>query len=388
MKKAILSILTIFPLLIFSSCTYFNKENINSDREAVVQDLEAVDKVQSRWSWFIDPGEFKDIKLFNENFIGVQNESGKYGFINKEKELIVDYQYFNVISINEGIARVLNFDKKYLYIDSTGKEITNSVFVDSEDFREGFAAVKNDKGKWGFINKDGKLVINYQFDNVLEGFNEGFAAVALNDKWSFIDKTGSYAFAKQFDDMQGFSSGYAGVKMGSKWGFINQDGDLVIQYEYEDVGKFSEDKAAVKCTMQDGDKWAYINKNNEIIIDFKQYDSSEGRLQMMGEFKNGYAPVTDILYCLMDSQGEIILGQDSYMLSGGTEYNSKYNLIAAYDYIDDKMVHKKFGFINLNGTIEIPFIFEHVSEIHGDLAQVLYNNNGIEGVGLIQISEE
>jgi len=379
MKKMLIIILTLF---ILSSCSY--TEDVNDT--PAQNELESHEKDNEYWSWFIYPGEYENIKLYDENFIGVQNESGKYGFINKEKELIVDYEYSNIIGISEGIARVLDFDNNYIYIDNQGNIISKIKFPEAEDFNEGLAAVKNRDDKWGFINTKGEVIIGYQFDGILEGFKEGVAAVEVNDSWSFIFKDGTSAFFDQYDEVTIFSEGYAGVKKNGKWGFINKKGELVIDYEYDDVGNFSEDKAAVMLISEKGEEWGYINSNNEIIINFRQYDASEGRLLNIGEFMNGYALVTDTLYCLIDAEGKTVLGDDSYLLSGGATYNPEHNLIAAYDYVDEFMLNKKYGFINIDGAIVIPFVFEHVSDIYDDLAFVLYNDNDLICVGVIKIS--
>ena len=36
---------------------------------------------RGRWEWLINSGEYQDVMILDENFIGVKNESGQYGFI-------------------------------------------------------------------------------------------------------------------------------------------------------------------------------------------------------------------------------------------------------------------------------------------------------------------
>lgn len=47
---------------------------------------------RGRWEWLINSGEYQDVMILDENFIGVKNESGQYGFINSNKELVADFQ--------------------------------------------------------------------------------------------------------------------------------------------------------------------------------------------------------------------------------------------------------------------------------------------------------
>ncbi len=86
---------------------------------------------------------------------------------------------------------------KYGFIDKTGQIVINPQFKFAWSFSEGLAAVEiGDKqailgGKWGYIDKTGKYVINPQFDEAWE-FMYGHAMVKIGGKIGTIDKTGKY----------------------------------------------------------------------------------------------------------------------------------------------------------------------------------------------------
>ena len=336
------------------------------------------------WKWFIYPGTYENILLFDDRFIGVQDKSGKYGIINNNKQLIVDYQYCNIMGVGEGVARVLDFEKKYHFINYQGKVISNMPFSDALDFNGGFAAVKNN-GKWGFINTSGDLVINYQYDNVMDGFSSGIVAVEKNESWYYINTSGESVFQDHFDSAKRFSEGLAGVKKNGKWGFIDKNGNTIIDYKYDNVGSFSEGKVAVNTSIEGISQWAYIDRSGKVVIDFSLYETSEGRMELLGEFSDGYALVTKSLYCLINVKGETVLGNNSYFLSGGSIYNIKHGLIPAYDYIDDSMLTRKYGLININGKPIIPFIFDYITNIHGDLVLVMCDKDNKSKTGIISL---
>ena len=81
---------------------------------------------------------------------------------------------------------------KYGYMDKDGNVVINPQFDRADDFSEGLARVRigdEKTGKWGYIDKEGKFVINPQFD-CAEDFSEGLAKVKVGGKYGWIDKTG------------------------------------------------------------------------------------------------------------------------------------------------------------------------------------------------------
>lgn len=58
----------------------------------------------------------------------------------------------------------------------------------------------------------------------------------------------------------------------------------------------------------------------------------------------------------------------------------------AYDYTDESMIEKKYGFVDIDGRIKVPFLFEYVSGIYGDLAKVQYEQDGRTEKGVIRLN--
>ena len=79
------------------------------------------------------------------------SKNNKWGFINKDGEIVIPLEY--------------NF---------------------AYEFAEGLAPVKI-KDKWGFIDKTGKIIIPIEYKNV-RNFYQGFSQVIKDDKMYYIDK--------------------------------------------------------------------------------------------------------------------------------------------------------------------------------------------------------
>ena len=89
------------------------------------------------------------------------------------------------------LIRVQDEKGKWGFIDKTGKEVIPCKWEDAKDFSEGLVSVMDTNGKYGFIDKTGKVVIPCQWQDA-EDFSNGMGRVqdVANKKWGFIDKTG------------------------------------------------------------------------------------------------------------------------------------------------------------------------------------------------------
>ena len=92
---------------------------------------------------------FEDAKAFGEEDLTAVCVKGKWGFVNREGEWMIDCQY-----------------------------------EDARQFQEGLAPVKAD-GKWGYINVEGEMVITPVFEDAYP-FNEAGTAPVKDGDWLLI----------------------------------------------------------------------------------------------------------------------------------------------------------------------------------------------------------
>jgi hypothetical protein len=107
--------------------------------------------------------QFGFVEDFSEGMASVE-VNGKWGFINRQGEMVVPAVYQRVKSFRNGLAVVANAKKKYGYIDKSGKVVIPFDYNDANEFESGLAPVKKGK-KFGFINLKNEMVIKPGFEN-------------------------------------------------------------------------------------------------------------------------------------------------------------------------------------------------------------------------------
>ena len=121
------------------------------------------------------------------------DRNGKYGYINKSMDVVIEPQYDFAGPFQEGKAFVFDFKRQRSgFIDSTGRMLFTKSFDNAGAFSEGMASIMVNN-KIGFINAYGEMVIPPQFNDA-GAFHNGWATVLKDGAWNFIDKNGLYMF--------------------------------------------------------------------------------------------------------------------------------------------------------------------------------------------------
>jgi hypothetical protein len=97
------------------------------------------------------------------------NKQGKYGLADTTGTILIKpiYEYLTYFSDN-GLA-LTKKGNKFGYINENGVVIIDFKFDDARGFKNGFAGVKVN-GKWGFIDRKGRFVIEPKFDRIQDEF--------------------------------------------------------------------------------------------------------------------------------------------------------------------------------------------------------------------------
>ncbi len=227
---------------------------------------------------------------------------GKFGFINKNNKIVIPAKFDYAYDFKNGLAKV-QVNGKWTYINRKGEPITGW-FDKVYDFKDGIAIVQNGD-KYAIIDTTGKVLSNW-YDKIYD-FHDGLAKVKIGNKYSFITKSGKQ-LPLTFDDASDFSEGLAKVKVGNKWGFINKNGTFVAKPIYDWATPFTGGVAKVK---KDG-KFTLINNQGKQITDWfdRIYFFSNERAVVMKDGKWGY----------IDINGKIVIPlvyDAAYGFSGG-----------------------------------------------------------------------
>ena len=130
----------------------FDSVEVNSLGEAFSGGLAAV-QYGDKW-YYINtsggnavPGSFAGARAPEDSsgYLAVANDDGKWGFIDRAGNLVIDYQYDDAKSFSENLAAVKVGDE-WCYISAAGEVVISSVFYDAGAFHGGVAVADTPNG--------------------------------------------------------------------------------------------------------------------------------------------------------------------------------------------------------------------------------------------------
>ncbi|NLM26548.1 MAG: WG repeat-containing protein [Clostridiaceae bacterium] len=322
---------------------------------------------EDKWGYINSEGEvvidfIYDYAGFFADGTAVISLNGRYGVIDLEGNTVIKPQYDYIGYFSEGLARIVQYDTdtaRHGFIDKDGNVFYKDYFNNNTgDFHDGLAVFEKDLN-FGYVDKNGNIVIQPEYFMAYD-FSEGLAAVANeDDKHGFIDKNGNLVIPFKFEHnlegtylYQGFSDGLAAVCMDGKFGYINTKGDFVIEPRYDYAERFSDGLALV---IADG-LYGYIDRSGNYVIEPKFAHASS--------FQNDFAFArmpgnTDYIetggYALINKAGDFITGENLFYEQGGgytfiLEWSTGFvgELARVVMMVDNS---PKFVYINKNGDI-------------------------------------
>lgn len=193
--------------------------------------------------------------------------SGRYGFIDRKGNLVIDATWLIASHFSDGLANVGSVGKQG-YIDKSGKVVIPNTLYMAYDFNDGLARVavegKGGSGSetWGYINKEGQFAIYPRYEDA-DDFSEGLASVKVNGKWGYIDETGRMVIQPRFDEAWDFREELGRVVQNGMCGYIKKDGEFAVkpQPEFFICSDFHEGLASVER-----EKAGYIDKSGNYVI--------------------------------------------------------------------------------------------------------------------------
>ncbi|MCH8331007.1 MAG: WG repeat-containing protein [Bacteroidetes bacterium] len=358
----------------------------------------------------------------------------KWGYSNRNKEIIIETIYEEVWPFSESVARVMN-NGKYGLIDEQGHTVFPVIYDQIGDFKEGLACVEL-SDKFGLIDKGGNIIapiiydhsMNFSDDDTVWNFHDGLVKIAKNGKCGFIDRSGKLVVEAEYqcrglsyfeDNMAQFQNATTG-----KYGYLDTSGQIAIEAVFESgdffhsglatmmldsnliyIDKQGEEVIRLKGNLlfiddfydevarvyQNG-KWVYINRKGKVVVRLKR------KYDFVGQFYNGRAVVKyDNKFGLIDKEGkEIVSIRYDYVepisekrfkfYQGGRIglFDEKGNQLTPimYNSMADEfsegllMVDTagRYGFIDMQGEQVIPLIYSETSDtFKNGLASVVYN---------------
>lgn len=199
-------------------------------------------KKKDRWGYINVNGDFvinfifRDASSFSEGISFVVFENWKTGFIDKKGKLVVDLNETKTGRFfAEGLLSFLNvtndeYNGKWGFYDRNKNIVIKPIYDEVKVFGEGLAGVKI-KNKWGFIDRNGSMVVKPTY-NYVGDFNENLCDVNLNNKHGFINSKGEIGIGLKYDNVFHFFDGYALVILNDKSAIIDRNGKTIFPFEF------------------------------------------------------------------------------------------------------------------------------------------------------------
>lgn len=228
----------------------------------------------------------------------VQNEDGKWGYINPDGEEVIPCQYdlagsawidgVAMVAKKTGINESGEDTYKYGYINAKGEEVIPLQYDGASAAGVKVLAVAEATGKdengnqilsWRFMNTKGEMITNKKYREIYYGDLPRFyksKGVYVGELPSFYINTYDMSY---YLGQQKPKTGYHIVKddMGEDMeGVINEKGEEIIPLAMQEIVGEGEGLIAVGRENSNGDmKYGYVNYQNEIVIPL-EYDYAYG----------------------------------------------------------------------------------------------------------------
>ncbi|MCL2772366.1 MAG: WG repeat-containing protein [Oscillospiraceae bacterium] len=343
---------------------------------------------------------YDSMNPYGEGLICV-SKNGKWGYIDKNGEVVIPLIYDFADFFSEGLAAVCK-DGKWGYIDKNG-EVVIPLIYDFADYFNGGVAYILSGNNVGYIDKTGEVVVLLKYSSYISYLGDGLILVYNDDEnETVIEDIDSGNVIFRYDSISSFGeNGLAAASKDGKWGFINKKGEVVIPLVYDTARNFSDGLAAVGMIDDTNAtllptwrnswyyKYGYIDTTGKLVIPMiynSAYDFSEGAAVVLKyDFSDKTKSSPLALFGVIDKTGETIIPLGENGISNFTD-----GLAEVYSY--DSNIPRKSGVINLKGELVVPAIYDDVYilgdksgliEIYKDNKYGIIDSKGNEVVPLI-----
>ncbi|WP_114747773.1 WG repeat-containing protein [Pleomorphovibrio marinus] len=211
--------------------------------------------------------------FFRDEKIGLLNPKGKW-----EVSPVPGIE--KLLPGNQGLYGAL-IEGKYGFVNRNGEVMISPSFEEVEPFSEGLAAVKIN-GTWGYINTAGEVTVPTDFERV-SAFHRGLAIVKKEGKNTIIDQTGSTLLAGYYDRILQTSDNYFITENKGKFGLVNAMGREVIEPQFQEIRREEHDKILIRSN----DKYGVISENGDYQLPLYYskilFDPSNGKVLARSE---------------------------------------------------------------------------------------------------------
>jgi hypothetical protein len=214
--------------------------------------------------------------------------------------------------------------------------------------------------KWGYADSNATLVIKAQYDAVYE-MVDGYAVVKKGDSLAILDSSGKEVTPFRYEYISNFKGKLAVFTRNYKHGIINGLGQEIVPPIYEDAETFENGIAVVT-----NDKKEQLCFNSEGTLLFRGYSSIKPNIYQPYFFvKNDKGK-----FGIIDKNDSIVVPFLYDWISTYNGWKKKYVVV-----VKDEL----YGMIDMNNNIILPFEYESLNYFE-EMDLVVMQKHGKNGV--------
>lgn len=239
-----------------------------------------------------------------------------------DNDFIVPEDYDQVESIyqdeQEGEENNQMAENLYLFEDSTSglmglQDNAQQIIVPAQyhyitPFVGEISVVQFKNEKYGAINLVGKTVIPFQYDYLSYDDHSGQFLFGINEKYGLLDKSGKVLIPANYAMISYINGGYAVFQENEKYGILNQAGKIIVPASYSFISE------------NNGTHFISVENDKYSLVDIKTNKSTAQAYDFISitEEPNLFLSSKDGKYGYLNGQGKIAI---PFIYSGATSFS-------------------------------------------------------------------
>lgn len=320
----------------------------------------------------------------------IKEKNGKYGLLNAQDQLVLDYQYdyirYDADTIGSNLPPpyiAINKGGHFGIADTSGNIIISPVYTDWFSYiKSGSMFYSDIKGRNYFLDSTGRSLIPSQYDSLERSYISSYypeaptlVIIRENGLTGFYNPLTKTLVKPQFTDINFFEAQQANAIIkaykGDKEGLIDLNGNVIVPAVYDYVSRLISDPGLVRVSQGDSQGVYSISRQKLIIPAIYRYISEMKHGLFLTENNNdsmGYK-------CdgLMDMSGRFLLAPRPYQAIESLDSNDNRLLVAREDTSVSKIF---FTLFNTDDGSQRPLPYDSIyMGGNNDLLGVLADKN-------------
>lgn len=295
-------------------------------------------------------------------------EDSLWGYKDTNGVVIVPPQYLSATPFNRGLS-IVRTKSGFGLLDKSGKHIMEPTFANIEDCGCGVFAIQQKRG-YALVNRNGKRIDKGKVTQIIPfGCENDRIPVRRGGAYGYIDSKGNTISEFDFVDAQPFFHNVAPSRKVNEqfWRIIDKSGKPINQERFEMLYPFVEGLGVgMKKNLDGSSKYGVVDTAGNTIIPF-QY------ARITGAFSGDYIACAAYDPYEIESKGLPENANTWFIFDRkGEKVGETHNTL--WDDFSEGMIvaskGEKFGFINAEGKLVIPFQYDWACGFKNGMAWV------------------